>query len=170
MERLIRSLKDDLDEVTVERDGLRDTIAHVLFALVPQDSPPGVVKFDQDSVVDIVRAAVAERDRLREERLAHIEHADALDEVIVGLHSDVAGLLERAQERASLLLRAETAMGADGSITEDAFPDAIAAVVAERDHLRDSVARYKEFAESEILDRVSAELGADLRRQLEEGT
>lgn len=45
-----------------------------------------------------------------------------------------------------------------------------AAHVAERDRLRESVARYKAFAESEILDRVSAELGFDLRRQLEEGT
>jgi regulator of replication initiation timing len=45
---------------------------------------------------------------------------------------------------------------------------------AERDRLRAvvdvqaaSLARLKEFAESEILDRVSTELGADLRRQLD---
>jgi hypothetical protein len=41
---------------------------------------------------------------------------------------------------------------------------------AERDRLRAAVARYKEFAESEILDRVSAELGVDLRRQLDGST
>ena len=49
-----------------------------------------------------------------------------------------------------------------------------AEVVDERDRLRAvvdaqaaSLARLKEFAESEILDRVSAELGADLRAQLD---
>lgn len=43
-------------------------------------------------------------------------------------------------------------------------------LLVERDRLQESVARYKAFAESEILDRVSADLGVDLRRQLEEGT
>lgn len=45
---------------------------------------------------------------------------------------------------------------------------ALADLKAERDRLLATVANYKAFVESEILDRVSAELGVDLKRQLKE--
>ena len=60
------------------------------------------------------------------------------------------------------------------STDNEAWVRKLAEVAAERDRLRAvvdeqaaSLARLKEFAESEILDRVSAELGADLRAQLD---
>jgi hypothetical protein len=51
-----------------------------------------------------------------------------------------ADLLERIAELTGRLLQAEVALGADGPITGDALPAAIAALVVERDRLRAVVA------------------------------
>jgi hypothetical protein len=97
-----------------------------------------------------------------------------------GMPSSPSGIMKEVSARASTASRtrcSRSAMGRGPSGTgcEHGCPDcgvhhACGEIVTERDRLRAAVARYKEFAESEILDRVSAELGVDLRRQLDGST
>lgn len=116
--------------------------------------------------IEAVRALIAERDDLRAD-LGDVEEALgdgwATTEATVG-QGVQAVVDERDELRAHRDRVVETLEGMKSWVPADRD------LLAENARLRSSVARYKEFAESEILDRVSAELGADLRRRLEEGT
>lgn len=67
---------------------------------------------------------------------------------------DVTSLLDRVAELTRRLALAEFAMGADGPITGDALPEAIVAVIAERDRLRGELEGFRRT------------FGADLMRRL----
>jgi hypothetical protein len=122
----------------------------------------------------IVRELFAERDALVAERDHERGLRQGLDRLANTLFEERDGA--RA-ERDRLRARLHELMARDVDVVdlmnvEYGCPDcgvhhACGEIVAERDRLRAAVARYKEFAESEILDHVSAELGVDLRRQLD---
>jgi len=106
---------------------------------------------------------------------AKVYFADLRHEVELAArrHAELSSALDIYADELSHIAFAVTG-DRDGIIGFDQIVDLVKTVVAERDRLRAvvdeqaaSLARLKEFAESEILDRVSAELGADLRAQLD---
>lgn len=72
-------------------------------------------------------------EQIYEQAILRTEH---LDKQVGDLAEQITVLLERTAELTGRLLEAEIAMGADGPISADDFPVAVARVIAERDLLQ----------------------------------
>jgi hypothetical protein len=149
--------------VTDDVDALADRVASL---------PPAK---QIDVLLGMLEKVGDERDRLR----AELDTANAELEDANRFERDARQVEAERDRLRRLLTDVFTAIypvptGPGGPVDHTELPAHVAALRAERDRLRAvvdaqaaSLARLKEFAESEILDRVSAELGADLRAQLD---
>lgn len=99
---------------------------------------------------------------------AEVEHYRVRMNELEAENARLRAVVERAHDHVAVDERVLRSLAADDlvaliSVLRQDCRDAM----VENDQLRATVGRYKAFAESEILDRVSAELGTDLRRQLD---
>lgn len=141
------------DDLRTEIHATRDTIGHILLALIPTNAPPGIVEFAGDSVVDIVKSLVADRDRLR----AGIMTAEVHGEMIVRMRESVwlstvadrDRFLEALMATYAMLERPEPAPNGDYTIVpllvagimgeRNRWQTHTERVAAERDRLQDRV-------------------------------
>lgn len=165
----VTRMMEDEEALIAERDRRLAELAHARTSAVVANDAADAAAEAVGAMAEKLTALLAERDRLRaitRDVWAALWHADPGEvELLSAEHEAMLPGVVRAALLAAVQHARELELQAGDR--ERHLRDALEDTRAERDRLRAAVARCKEFAESEILDRVSAELGVDLRRQLD---